>query len=185
MRARVSDSLRQGRVPPRWGGTRGIRLEGLLGVAEVVDGASVAASGLHHVEVERIPGQGVGQHGTCGVEGVERVTTRSGKGRAAIGGRVVEDRLQGRVDDERRAIPNGIHGRVERVRPCDPGQCPRGVGGVAPEAGRAPGSLVEWPAPMADDQLSVLRLAVVGADDMSGQRTRAVPATDVLKRSVA
>jgi hypothetical protein len=163
----------------------------LLEVAEVVDRAGVAVVVLHDCRVEAVARDIVREESTHGVEGVERRVRRlrprvcPGETRPLVCPAVRgEHGVQRQIASERIAVKAGVHGGVEQVGPAVAGQLPRAVLRMPPEAGRAPSALCKRPTAMADDELRVLGLTVVGGLHLAGKRAGVVPAADVLERPI-
>ncbi|MBC7308145.1 MAG: IS3 family transposase, partial [Dietzia sp.] len=154
-----------------------------LEVAVVVDRAGVATTGEHHREAEAISGDLLGQVGARGVERVEAIRSGRCPERVRPGG--VQHGAERGVRGAGGVVEVGHDGVVEQVARAVTGQRPGGRAGVLPEARRAPRAAVERAAAVADDELGVLGVAVVGGDDVPGQGARVVPPADVLERAVA
>ena len=86
-----------------------------------------------------------------------------------------------------RVVERRHHRGVEQVGLGVTSQRPGGVLSVLPVPRRTPYGLlrVERPAAVTDDELDILRLAVVAARDVAGRGVRVVPLGDVLERATA
>ena len=131
----------------------------------MINWARFARTTLHYSEVEMEARNVISQKRTGRIEGIEWMAACSGQGRTTVCWCVVKDILQCRVGDERCTVPHVENGCVEGLKLIVSSQRPRGIAGITPETGRAPGTFSgERTAPVANDELSVLGFSVIGSD---------------------